>query len=59
LALPSRDLPPIPLELESQGAGVYVAKDADIPFPGRWTLSVDVRVNEFDQDSLTTEIPVK
>ena len=59
LALPSRDLPPIPLELESQGAGVYVAEDADIPFPGRWTLSVDVRVNEFDQDSLTTEIPVK
>ena len=59
LSLPARDVPTIPLELEAQGGGVYVAVDADIPFPGRWTLAVDVRVDEFDQDSLTIEVPVK
>lgn len=59
LSLPERDLPPIPLALESEGTGIYVATDADIPFPGDWTLAVNVRVSEFDQDALTTQLPVE
>lgn len=59
LSLPERDVPPIPLRLEPSGDGVYVAEDADIPFPGTWTLEVDVRVSEFDQDALSVEVPIK
>jgi len=59
LALPERDLPPIPLALENEGTGVYVATGADIPFAGDWTLAVNVRVSEFDQDALSTQLPVE
>jgi copper transport protein len=59
LSLPERDVPPIPLQLESTGAGTYQATDADVPFAGTWHLAVDVRVSDFDQDALTAEIPFK
>lgn len=59
LSLPERDVPAIPVELESSSAGVYVAEDIDIPFAGTWTLTVDVRTTEFDQETFTVQVPVK
>lgn len=59
LSLPANDVPAIPVELESSSPGVYVAEDTDIPFPGTWTLTVDVRTSEFDQETYTFQVPVK
>ena len=59
LALPSRDLPPIPLKLTPGSTGVYTADDVEIPYAGTWDLAVDVRVSEFDQDALKAQIPIK
>jgi copper transport protein len=61
MALPSRDLPPIPVPLKAKSGatGVYTADDVEIPYPGTWDLAVNVRVSEFDQDSLKAQIPVK
>ncbi|HEY8545104.1 MAG TPA: copper resistance protein CopC [Acidimicrobiales bacterium] len=59
LSLPERDLPPIPLALEPTGTGTYEAADADLPYPGTWQLSVDVRLSDFEQDVLTGQIPIK
>jgi copper transport protein len=59
LSLPARDVPAMPVALESTSTGVYVASDFEIPFPGTWTLTVDVRTSEFDQETFTFPIPVK
>jgi copper transport protein len=58
LTLPERDLGPIPLNLEESGEGIYTAPNTDIPFPGTWHLEIDARLSEFDQDTITTELPV-
>lgn len=58
LTLTERDIGPMPLALEPAGPGRYRAADADIPFPGTWTLEVDVRVSEFEQDTVTAQVPV-
>jgi copper transport protein len=58
LTLPERDLGPIPLNLEQTGEGVYEAADVEIPFDGIWHLEIDARLSEFDQETITTEIPI-
>ena len=59
LSQPGRDIGPLPIDLTADGTGHYVANDTEIPFPGAWELSIDVRLGEFDQETLTTTIPVK
>jgi copper transport protein len=59
LSLPGRDIGPLPVELTPDGTGHYVAEGTEIPFPGAWELAIDVRLGEFDQETLTTSIPVK
>jgi len=61
LSQPGRDIGPLPIALEADdtGTGRYVAEDTEIPFPGAWELSIDVRFSEFEQETLTTTIPVK
>jgi copper transport protein len=59
LSQPGRDIGPLPIELENDGTGHYLADDTEIPFPGAWELSIDVRLSEFEQETLTTTIPVR
>jgi copper transport protein len=59
ITLPERDLGPIPLNLETTGEGRYIARNTDIPFPGTWQLEIDAREDEFNQDTVTAEIPVE
>jgi copper transport protein len=59
LSLPGRDIGPLPVELTPDGTGHYVAEGTEIPFPGAWELALDVRLGEFDQETLTTSITVK
>jgi copper transport protein len=59
LSLPGRDIGPLPLELVADGTGRYVAEDTEIPFPGAWELSIDVRISEFEQETLKATLPVK
>jgi len=58
LTLPERDLGPIPLNLEQTGEGIYEAAGMEIPFEGTWHLEIDARLSEFDQETITTEIPI-
>jgi copper transport protein len=58
LSLPGRDIGPLPIELKDGGNGHFEADDAEIPFPGAWELSIDVRLSEFEQETLTTTLPV-
>jgi copper transport protein len=59
LSQPAREIGPLPIELENDGTGHYLADDTEIPFPGAWELSIDVRLSEFEQETLTTTIPVR
>jgi copper transport protein len=60
LSLPERDLGPIELALEpGDAAGTYVARDAEIPYPGDWELEVQARTGQFDQDTVVAEVPVR
>ncbi|MGH9117644.1 MAG: copper resistance D family protein, partial [Acidimicrobiales bacterium] len=59
LQLAERDVPPIPLQLESTSPGVYTAPDTEIPFSGDWTLTVKVRTGETSLEDFPVEVPVK
>jgi copper transport protein len=59
LSQPGLDIGPIPVELEADGTGHYVATGTEIPFAGAWELDVNVRITDFDEETLTTTLPVK
>ena len=48
---------PIVLVLRSTGPGAYVSKPAALDFLGSWTLRVLIRVDAFDETSVT--VPVR
>jgi copper transport protein len=56
LRLPERNLGPLTVSLDYDGAGHYIAENASLPMPGRWELSVTVRTSETDQ--AVVRIPV-
>jgi copper transport protein len=60
LSQPGRDIAALPVELEpGDGTGRYVAEGVELPFPGAWQLDVDVRLSEFDQETISFTVPVK
>jgi copper transport protein len=59
LSQPGLDIGPLPIDLEEDGTGHWAAPDTEIPFAGAWQLDVDVRISEFDQETLSATLPVK
>jgi copper transport protein len=61
LSLPSRDIGPIPVGLEADGSapGRYLAADTEIPLSGTWHLEVTARVDQFEENEVTAEVPIR
>jgi copper transport protein len=53
------DLGPLPVELASAEPGHYVASRLTVPFPGRWTLALDVRTSDIDEDIVRLPLQVR
>jgi copper transport protein len=47
-SLPSRQLGPIPVSLQSTGAKTYTASGVNLPVAGTWELTLTVQTSEFD-----------
>ncbi|HEY9388766.1 MAG TPA: copper resistance protein CopC [Mycobacteriales bacterium] len=56
--LPEQNLGPLPVKLERFGVAQYTTRAVTLPSPGNWHLKVGVRVSEFDQESVSVDIPV-
>ncbi|RKE20418.1 copper transport protein [Streptomyces sp. TLI_171] len=55
--LPDRDLGPLPVTLQSQGAGRW-SGTAQLPLGGVWVVSVTVRSSDIDQVTATQQLKV-
>jgi copper transport protein len=58
LALPSSDIEAIEVPLSKAGPGHMVNYGMAIPIAGEWTLTVDVRVDDFTQETVTTTVNI-
>lgn len=56
--LPEQNLGPLPVKLERFGVAQYTTRAVTLPSAGNWRLTVGVRVSEFDQESVSVDIPV-
>ncbi|GGQ71924.1 transport integral membrane protein [Kitasatospora griseola] len=55
--LPDRDLGPLPVTLQAEGAGAW-SGTAQLPLAGVWVVSVTVRSSDFDQVTATQQLKV-
>jgi copper transport protein len=58
LGLPAQGLGPLPVALRRTGVGQYSANDVDVPIAGKWQLTLDVRVDDFNAYSAQTTLTV-
>jgi copper transport protein len=56
--LPSKEIGPLPLTVQSAGPGHYIVQSALLNAPGDWELGLALRVSEFDQYETEVEVPV-
>jgi copper transport protein len=49
----------LPVEISEAEPGHYVATTVSVPFPGRWSLRLDVRVSDFDEYPVTVPFEVR
>jgi copper transport protein len=59
LQAPRAGLTSLPVAITSGEPGHYVATAVSIPFPGRWTLRLDLRTSDFDETSLPITFTVR
>ncbi|MDK3258160.1 copper resistance protein CopC [Blastococcus capsensis] len=55
----SQEIGPLDVDLEPAGPGHYVGDGMRIPGAGTWTLTVDVRLDEFTALTAATDVPVR
>jgi copper transport protein len=48
---------PLKVSLASAEPGHYVADQLEVPFPGKWTLQLQIRTSEIDEDDV--DVPVR
>lgn len=59
LRLPSADLGPIKRDMVKAGAGHFILENvSDLSIAGDWTITLSVRVSEFDSDRVTFQDPI-
>lgn len=58
LANPTRDLPPIEINLTKAGTGHFLAQDVRVPFPGQWQLSITTFTTDVDSFTVTATVGV-
>lgn len=59
LHLPAADIDPLPVSFTRTGPGQFIAKDVIVPIAGTWTLDLHVRVSEFDEITVDTQISMR
>ncbi len=56
LSMPSKDIGPIEREPTPTGPGHWTLTNAQLPIAGRWIVTVDAAISEFDE--ATVDIPI-
>jgi copper transport protein len=59
LALPDRNLGPLPVQLTAQRGGVYVSAPVVASFTGQWQLRVTIRSDAFDETTVVLPVPIR
>jgi copper transport protein len=59
LTRPGEDLPPFTVPLQKLGAGHYYAPLYDIPYPGKWQMTIRVQLGQTDEAVLTSPFTVR
>jgi copper transport protein len=57
--LDAEGIGPLPVKLTKTGVGSYRSTSVSLPRPGTWTLTVRVRVSEFDASVAFTEVTIR
>jgi len=58
LALPARNLGPLPVKLTPEQPGTYLSTPAIITITGQWQLRITIRTDAFDETTITIPVPV-
>jgi copper transport protein len=59
LALPERNLGPLPVKLTAQGPGTYLSAPAIVTITGQWQLRITIRSDAFDETTVTIPVSVR
>ncbi len=59
LTRPGEDLPPFTVPLQKLGAGHYYAPLYDIPYSGKWQMTIRVQLGETDEAVLTSPFTLR
>jgi copper transport protein len=59
LTRPGEDLPPFAVPLQKLGAGHYYSPLYDIPYPGKWQMTIRVQLGATDEAVLTSPFSVR
>jgi len=58
LALPAREIPPLPVRLAADNRGAWVDPTLPLPYPGDWELTVTVSTVAGDDRTTKVTVPV-
>jgi copper transport protein len=58
LALPARDLGPLPVTLTAEEPGTYLSAPAIVTITGQWQLRITIRSDAFDETTVTIPVSV-
>ena len=58
LALPERNLGPLPVKLTAQGPGTYLSAPTVVTITGQWQLRITIRSDAFDETTVTIPVSV-
>jgi copper transport protein len=58
LALPERNLGPLPVKLTEEKPGTYLSTSAIVTITGQWQLQITIRSDAFNETTVTIPVPV-
>jgi copper transport protein len=59
LSLPAADIGPLEREPFTAGPGHFQLDSSDLSIAGNWTITVDARLDRFDEASASIEVPIR
>jgi copper transport protein len=58
ISLPSAGIAPITIKLVRLGPGHYYAHAVNIPIRGKWRLTMRAQIDQFNETSAATDVPI-
>lgn len=55
----NRDVGPLPLNIRYAGGNHFISTGTSVPFSGTWTLTLRLRLSEFDEQVTSTEVTIR